>query len=334
MILWGLFWIVSNRDVDDGIGKISKLFIPLLFIIMAFIFIYAFTLPGFNLGVSTLLTPNWGLLLDVHIWLAAFAQIIFSLSIGQAMAYTYASYLSKETKLIDSVLMVIVANSLYEIFIAFGIFSILGFMAETHSVPINQLITEGTSLIFIVLPEIFSQMGIMGRILAPLLFLGVLFAGFTSSLALFEPLLNSLCDKMNWSRKKGVSILAIIACCGSLLFSTGISSYLVEIVDTFVNEFGILILIAIESIIFTWCYDVDSLIPILNKNSRWHVGKKWKFVLKYVLPLMLIVMWIGGIAKIIYELDPFKLSVYILILIIVVALSILFTKLKPNNNNA
>lgn len=110
-------------------------------------------------------------------------------------------------------------------------------------------------------------MGPIGRIVAPLLLLSVLFAGFTSSLALFEPLLLSVCDKLNWSRRKGVTVLAVIACCGSLLFSTGISSYLVEIVDTFVNEFGILILIALQAIVFTRYLDIDGLRDILNKNS-------------------------------------------------------------------
>ena len=205
LTLWVVFWIVSIKDVDKGIGRLSSILIPLLFTIMILIFVYAFTLPGFGIGVSTLLTPDWSALLNINVWLAAFGQIIFSLSIGQAMVYTYASYLPKNTKLIDEVLLVVVANSLYEIFIAFGIFSILGYMSLTTSVPMNELISEGTGLIFIVFPQIFNEMGLMGHVIAPLLFLSILFAGITSSFALFEPLLSSLCDKFAWSRKKGVT---------------------------------------------------------------------------------------------------------------------------------
>lgn len=333
LILWAAFWYVNNNDIDKGIGMVSKILMPLLFIIMSFILIYSFTLPGFELGLKTLLTPNWNLLFDVNIWLAAFAQIIFSLSIGQAMAYTYASYLSEKSSLIDNVFIVVVANSLYEIFVALGIFSILGYMSVTRSIPITDLISEGTGLIFIVLPEVFAVMGPIGRIIAPLLMLSILFAGFTSALALFEPFLSSVCEKFKWPRKKGVTVLVIIACACSLLFSTGISSHLVEIVDTFVNEFGILILIAIQAIIFTWYYDVDELIPVLNENSRIKVGKKWKFILKYILPLMLILMWIIGIVGILQELDVFKLGIYLLITLIVLASSILLTKLKPNDQS-
>ena len=275
---------------------------PLLFIIMSFILFYSFTLPGFEVGLKTLLTPNWNALWDVNIWLAAFAQIIFSLSIGQAMIYTYA--------------MVVLANSIYEIFVGLGIFSILGYMSVTSSIPITELISEGTSLIFVVLPEIFEVMGPVGRIIAPLLFLSILFAGFTSSLALFEPLLVSVCDKLNWSR------------------STGISSHLVEIVDTFVNEFGVLILIALQAIIFTRYIDINELLPVLNKNSAIKVGKRWKFDLKYILPAMLIVMWIIGVGQLIYEVDLFKLGVYILITFIVLALSLFFVRSKSISNDS
>ncbi|MBO7209725.1 MAG: sodium-dependent transporter [Methanobrevibacter sp.] len=334
IILWVLFWLVSNNDVDKGIGLISRILMPLLFIIMSLILVYSLTLPGFDLGVKTLFTPNWNMLLDINIWLAAFAQIVFSLSMGEAIAYTYASYLSEETRLIDNVFMVVVANSIYEIFVGLGIFSVLGYMSVTHSIPITELITEGTSLIFVVLPEIFDVMGPVGRIMAPLLFLSVLFAGFTSSLALVEPLLSSLCEKLGWSRKKGVTVLVIIACCGSLLFSTGISSYLVEVTDTFVNEFGFLILVALQAIIFTWYFDIDEIIPVLNKNSSIKVGKKWKFTLKYILPLMLIIMWIIGVAQLIYEMDLFKLGIYLLIAVIVLGFSIFFVKVRPNGQDS
>ena len=332
LTLWVVFWIVSIKDVDKGIGRLSSILIPLLFTIMILIFVYAFTLPGFGIGVSTLLTPDWSALLNINVWLAAFGQIIFSLSIGQAMVYTYASYLPKNTKLIDEVLLVVVANSLYEIFIAFGIFSILGYMSLTTSVPMNELISEGTGLIFIVFPQIFNEMGLMGHVIAPLLFLSILFAGITSSFALFEPLLSSLCDKFAWSRKKGVTILTIVACIGTVIFSTGSSSYLVSIVDEFVNNFAILILIGIQTIIFGWFYGVEKVMPLLNEFSTIKVGKTWVFILKYLLPILLICVWAFGLAELINIENSFKISVDIIIMILVVGLSALFTKLKPKNS--
>ena len=331
LVLWGIFWLVSTRDVDRGIGRLSTILIPLLFIIIIIIFIYAFTLPGFELGLKTLLTPNWSSLFDVNIWLAAFGQILFSLSIGQAMVYTYASYLPENTKLIDEVLLVVVANSIYEIFVAMGVFSILGYMSTTSSIPMSELISEGTGLIFVIFPQIFNEMGFIGHILAPLLFLSILFAGITSSFALFEPLMSSMCDKFGWTRKKGVTILVLIACICTVVYSTGISSYLVGIVDKFVNNFGILILIGVQAIIFGWFYGVEKIIPYLNEFSTFKVGKKWVFIIKYILPVLLIVIWIFGLVELFNGSEPIEITVDLIITLVVLGISLLFTKLGSHN---
>ena len=329
LILWVVLWFISHRDVDKGIGKVSKLLIPALFVIMGIIIVYALTLPGASIGINTLLTPNWGMLLDVNIWLAAFAQIIFSLSMGQAIALTYASYLPENSKLIDNVLIVVASNSLFEICTAFGVFSILGYMSTTSGTPMVQLVTEGTGLVFIVFPMIFNIMGPIGRILAPLLFLAILFAGITSALGFFEPMLSSTSAKLGWSRKRTSTILSIIGCAFSLLLTTGISSYLVGIIDSFVNEFGILILIGIQCIIFAWFYGIEHFIPALNEASTFKVGKTWTFIIKYLLPLVLIVMWAIGIFKLFSSAKTFEIIIDLIIIISVMAAAFVLTKVKP-----
>lgn len=332
LFIWVLFWFISYRDIDKGIGRLSTIAIPLLFILMIIIICYAFSLPNSELGIKTLLTPNWSALFNINIWLAAFGQIIFTLSIGQAMVYTYASYLPKNTKLTDEVLLVVVTNSLYEIFVALGVFSILGYMSSISSIPMNELISEGTGLIFVVFPQIFNEMGMMGHIIAPLLFVSILLAGITSSFALFEPLLSSICDKFGFSRRKGVTILTIVACITSVIFSTGIGSHLVEVIDSFVNNFGILILIGAQAIIFGWFYGVEKVIPHLNEFSTIKVGKKWIFIIKYILPILLIAIWIFGLVGLFDGSGLFEITVDLIITIIVVSLSIVFTKLNPSNS--
>ena len=331
VLMWIVIWFISHRDLNDGIGKISKILIPSLFVIMAMIVIYALTLPGANIGIEALLSPDWMKLGDISIWLAAFSQILFSLSMGQAIALTYASYLPEESKLNDNVLLVVLANSSFEIFTAFGIFSILGYMTYTSGTPIVQLVSEGTSLIFVVFPMIFNIMGIAGRILAPALFIAILFAGITSAVGIFEPMVNSTEHKFSWSRKKTVTVFSIIGCALSLIFTTGISSYLVGIVDGVVNEFGILLMIAVQCIIFTWIYDADELIPTLNKNSRFKVGKIWKTIVKYVLPVVLIIMWVMGAYNLIIDSNSFELTVDCIILAAVLILSGIFTRIRSEN---
>lgn len=329
LILWVILWFISHRDVDKGIGKVSKILIPALFVIMGIIIVYALTLPGAGIGINTLLTPDWSMLGDVNIWLAAFAQIIFSLSMGQAIALTYASYLPENSKLIDNVLIVVASNSGFEICTAFGVFSILGYMSVTSGTPMVQLVTEGTGLVFVVFPMIFNIMGPVGRVLAPLLFLAILFAGITSALGFLEPMLNSTSAKLGWSRKKTATVLSVIGCAFSLILTTGISSYLVGIIDTFVNEFGILLLIGIQCIIFAWFYGVDKFIPALNETSTFKVGKTWTFIIKYLLPIVLIIMWVIGIIQLFSTAKHFEIMVDLVIIVGVMVFAVILTKIKP-----
>ena len=329
LLLWVILWFISHRNVDKGIGKVSKILIPALFVIMGIIIVYALTLPGAGIGINTLLTPDWSMLWNVDIWLAAFAQIIFSLSMGQAIALTYASYLPENSKLIDNVLIVVASNSAFEICTAFGVFSILGFMSFTNGTPMIQLITEGTGLVFIVFPMIFNIMGPIGRVLAPMLFLAILFAGVTSALGFFEPMLNSTSAKLGWSRKKTATILCIIGCVFSLILTTGISSYLVGIIDSFVNEFGILLLIGVQCIIFAWFYGVEHFLPALNEHSTFKVGTIWSFIIKYLLPCVLIVMWVIGIVQLFTTAKSFEIIIDLIIIIAVLVSAVVLTKIKP-----
>ena len=328
-VLWIALWFISHKSLDEGIGKVSKILIPALFIIMAIIICYSLTLPGAGLGISTLLNPNWGMLLDINIWLAAFSQIIFSLSMGQAIALTYATYLPKNSKLIDNVLIVVASNSLFEICTAFGVFSILGYMSVTSGTPMNELVSEGTSLVFVVFPKIFNVMGAAGKILAPLFFLAILFAGITSALGFFEPLLSSLSVKLALSRKKTATLLCIVGGTVSLILTNGICSYLIEIIDLFVNELGILLLIGIQCIIFAWAYGLKNILPTLNEYSSFKVGKTWMFIIKYLLPVVLIIMWVMGVFNLLLSEQTFEIIVDVIIVLCVMVSAVILTKRKP-----
>ena len=331
LIVWFFVWYISHKDLNEGIGKASKILIPLLFGMMIFIIVFALTLPGASIGINALLNPDWQMLLNINIWLAAFSQIIFSLSMGESISLTYASYLPKGSKLTDNVLIVVFANCAFEVCTSFGIFSILGYMSYTSGTPMVELVSEGTGLVFVVFPMIFNVMGPIGHIIAPLLFISILFAGITSAVAVFEPMINSTIHKLNWSRKKAVTILSIVGCILSLLFTTGISSYLVGIVDSFITEFCILLLIAIQCIIFAWFYDIEGVIPVLNKNDNVKVGKSWVFILKYILPIFLFIMWGNGVYHLLLNANNFELIVYCIITVAILIFTYIFTNIPEKN---
>ena len=171
-------------------------------------------------------------------------------------------------------------------------------------------------------------MGIVGRIIGPLFLLAILFAVITSALGFLESLLNLICDKFGFTRKKSASVLCVIGFIISMFFTCGISSYLVEIVDGFLNQFGILFLIALQCIIFGWILGIDDLLELVNKNSVVHVGKLWIAIIKYILPCVIFIVWTVGIIDLFKTGGFLELAIDILITISVIVVSIILTKFE------
>ena len=144
-------------------------------------------------------------------------------------------------------------------------------------------------------------------------------------------MLSSTSSKFNFSRAKAATLLSIVGCAFSILLTTGISSYLIGIIDTFVNQFGILLLIAVQCVIFAWFYNIDNIIPILNEHGHLKVGKTWKLVIKYILPIIIFAMWIYGIYDLFMTSASFEIFVDILIMVGVLVASIALTRSNPKN---
>ena len=332
-IIWLMAWLIIKRDLNDGIGKVSQILLPLLCLIVVGIVIFSLTLPGASVGYTQIFNPDWSALTNLDVWLAAFGQIVFSLSLGMAIAMTYASYLPEGSKLVDNAIIVAFSNSGFEVFNSIGIFSILGFMALSSGVPFNELVTEGTGLAFVVFPQVFNTMGPVAYIIGPAFFICILFAGITSVIALLEGVCYSISEKFLIERKKTATAVCIIGFLISAIFATGIGSTILGVFDAYLNNFALLFAILLECIIFGWIYKFDDLIDTLNKNSSITVGKTWKTVIKFILPICILGLWIQGIISTISTADGLSVTIMAILTVILIVVPAIFAKLPAVNKN-
>ena len=331
---WFIIWFVSHKNLDDGLGKICKIFVPVLFVVMIFIVIFSLTLPGAYIGLAELFNPDWSLLLHFDIWMAAFGQIFFSLSLGMGAGFTYASYTNDDIDLISSGLIVVIANSVFENFAALGVFSILGYMSLKSGVAISQIVSQGTTLIFVVYPQVFNVLGTIGLILGPLFFFTVYVAGITSMLSAFEVLSISIQNKFAFTRQKATLILCLIGGLASMVYATSAGGFILKIADIFVNNIVVIMSVFFECIIFAWIFKVERLIGFLNSKSKTiKIGKLWLIQIKYIIPLILIVIWIGGL----YDLSSIRTTDSVIILValalITIIASLIFTRLPAKTKD-
>ena len=332
LVGWVIMWVISHTDLEKGLGRVSKVLVPLLFAIMIFIVLFSLTLPGAGIGLAELYNPDWSLLLNFNIWMAAFGQMIFSLSLGMSIAFTYASYTKDDSDLVSNALWVTVANCGFENFAAIGVFSILGYMSLQSGVAVPDLVTQGPGLVFIVYPTVFNVLGDWASVIGPLFFFTVYLAGLTSILSTIEPLSFSIQNKFGWSRNKTMTILCVFGAAVSMIYATAMGSYILGIADTFVNQIAILIGVIFECIVFAWIFKAENIIPKLNAKSKSiKLGKWWLVVVKYVLPIFIAIVWIGGILEVISSGSMLELAILAILTVILLGATFIFTKLPAKS---
>ena len=104
--VWLIALGVLSLGIQKGISKSADILMPVLVVMFVALVIYSLFLPGAAKGLDALFTPNWAKLSDPSVWIAAYGQIFFSLSICFGIMVTYASYLKKDSELTGSGLVV------------------------------------------------------------------------------------------------------------------------------------------------------------------------------------------------------------------------------------
>ncbi len=225
------------------------------------------------------------------LWLAAAGQIFFSLSVGFGVIITYSSYMRKDDDVVLSGLAATSANEFCEV--ALG--GLITIPAAVAFIGVAGLAGAGLGtfdLGFKVLPLVFSEMP-FGNAFGALWFFLLFLAAMTSSISMLQPGISFIEEVMKADRKRSCAILGIITAlgCGFVVyFSAGIKA--LDTLDFWVGTFLIFILATIQIIIFGWAFGVDRGMNEAHEGAAIRIPGFYKFIMKYVSPLFLIVIFI------------------------------------------
>ncbi|GAB3181945.1 sodium-dependent transporter [Nesterenkonia halophila] len=289
--VWVVLLIALAAGVRRGIAAVSVIGIPILFVMFAALVVYSLTLDGAVDGLDALFTPDWGALTDPQVWIQAYGQIFFSLSVGFGIMITYASYLKRKSNASGSGLVVGFANSSFELLAAIGVFAALGFLAAGTGSAVGDVVSSGLGLAFIAFPTIISQAP--ASALVGVLFFGSLtLAGLTSQISILEVVMSAVKDKTGWSRGVVVAIVGGSSAVISIVLIGGVSGVtILDTVDAFSNNIGIVGGAFIAVLLVMWVFrKMDVLIAGLNTYGSFRIGPLWKVLTGVVLPIVLVIL--------------------------------------------
>ena len=208
-VLWFVVFVVLVLliivlGVNNGIERVSRIMMPVLVVLAAFICVYSISRPGALAGVRYFLVPS----VQDFSWMtvvAAMGQMFYSLSIAMGILITFGSYMKKDVSIEDSTRQVELFDTGIAIMAGLMIIPAVFAFSGGDAASLNK----GPSLMFITMPKIFESMG-AGRVVGILFFVLVLFAALTSAIALTESVVATFSDEFGWSRGLGTAVTGVI----------------------------------------------------------------------------------------------------------------------------
>ncbi len=294
--VWLVVIAILILGVRRGIERANTVFIPLLVVFFLILVVRALTLDGADLGLDALFAPDWGALGDGGVWVAAYGQIFFSLSVGFGIMITYASYLHRKSDLTGSALVAGFANSSFEILAGVAVFATLGFMAAESGVGVGDVTSSGVGLAFVAFPQIISEMP-MGAFFGVLFFGSLVLAGLTSLISIVQVIVAAVEDRTGLRRVPAVlAVGGAVAVVSTVLFSSDSGLHFLDVSDHFINQYGIVLAGLVLVITVSWGL---RRLPALQQNadatSSVPLRAWWRICLGIITPLVLTWMMIDSL---------------------------------------
>lgn len=293
--------------VNKGIEKSSKILMPILFVLIVGIAIFALTIKNTETGVTGIdglkvyLLPDFKSLTVKSAFTTIFdalGQLFYSISVAMGIMIAYGSYVDDDTNLMKSVNQIEIFDTLVALLAGLMIVpAVYVFMGK-------EGMTAGPGLMFIALPKVFAQMGAIGNVIGVIFFAMVLFAAITSSISIMEAVVSSLMDGFKMKRKPATLLVlaygivaGIIVCLGynklyfELSLPNGTVGQILDVMDYVSNNIFMPIVALATCILIGWVAKPKTVIDEVAKNgAKFNRKFIYNATIKVIAPALLVVL--------------------------------------------
>lgn len=292
---------ICALGLQNGVEKITKVMMTLLFVAMIALVIRVLTLGDVSEGLRYYLVPDFGRMADqgiMNVIFDAMGQAFFTLSIGIGSMQIFGSCINKDKSLFGESVIITVLDTLVALMAGIIIIpSCFSFGIEPGA---------GPSLIFITLPNVFNAMP-AGRIWGTCFFLFMTFAAMSTVIAVFENIISMNMEIFGASRKKACAInvflLYVLALPCALSFGvlsgfmplgegTGVLDLEDFIVSNNLLPIGALIYTIFVVSKFGWGW--DNFTAEINTGDGFKMPKWFRYIYTFVIPLMIVFVFVMG----------------------------------------
>jgi neurotransmitter:Na+ symporter, NSS family len=277
--------VIVSKGVSSGLEAANKVMMPLLFVLLIVLAIYALQTSGAASGLEFLLRPRWQRIGPTAV-LEALGQALFSLSLGMGTMITYGSYFSRQSNLVRPAFFIAAGDTLVAVLAGFVVFPLaFSFGLEPGA---------GPGLIFRTLPIAFAQLP-GGYWVSMGFFILLSFAAITSSISLLEVASAYFIDEQHWSRNRAAWILGIV------IFLLGIPSAIGEhflgVMDALATNYLLPIGALLIAVFTGWALTHDERKDEFSASDTTAVRLAvWSFLIRFVTPVAVILIFLHQVS--------------------------------------
>ena len=286
LFIWTSIYLILHKGIKS-IGKVVAITVPLPTILLLILVIRGITLPGASAGLNFYLSPNFSKIFSPSVWLAAYAQTFFSLSLAQGIMILYASHLKEKSDITNNAFITALADGGTAFLAGFAVFSILGYLSYASNLSMEKIAKGGIGLAFITYPAAISKIP-FASFFGIIFFLALLTFGIDSAFSMVESIGGAIHDKFRTGKQKATFLICFIGFIFGIFLTYGNGLYWIEIIDYSISNFALVIVGLFECILFGYIFNGNKIMKYANEVSEIKIGKWFNFTIKFFAPIALI----------------------------------------------
>jgi NSS family neurotransmitter:Na+ symporter len=290
-LIYGIIFIlmtyfIVSRGVEKGIEKASNVMMPMLFVILIVMAVRVAFMPGAAEGYRFFLSCDFAEAFKPETIMMAIGQAFFSLSVGMGCMVTYASYFKKNNNLVSTSLNVSLLTLLVSILAGLVIFPAVFSAGIAPS--------EGASLAFVTLPEIFNGMP-FASLWSTIFFILVMLASLTSTISFNEVLTAYLAEEFKLSRRAAaITTMGLSVALSVLTFSKLFGVDYLDVFDKLTANVMMPLGAMFTCVLVGWFLERGFMKSELTNNEtvNRYIAPVVIFMLRYITPLLIFYIFI------------------------------------------
>lgn len=298
-LTWAMVFLIIHRGVHR-VGRVVLITVPLPVLLLGILAVRGLTLEGALQGIEYYLTPDFAKLKDPRVWLEAYGQIFFSLSVGFGVMIAYASYNRRRGDITNNAFITSFADCATSFLAGFVVFSVLGFLAVKTHTSVDKVVSGGLGLAFVTYPTAIVRLGDLGAfwppVVAVLFFLMLLSLGIDSLFSMVEAVCAGLEDRFPFiTHRRASAILCVLGfVVGVFFFATRAGVGWLDIADHWAS-YGFVFVGLMQCLIVGYFFRTERLTHYINSVSEIHLGGWWDLCIRLITPLSLIIFLGAGL---------------------------------------